>query len=78
MCAGKLDMQIPAGDDHWRLVCTACGYIDFLNPKMVRASAVSTFKPVMFVQQYGNTGNPATGVLLLQCAHASSDPMYQC
>jgi Nudix N-terminal len=25
-----------AGDDHWRHVCTSCGYIDFINPKMVR------------------------------------------
>jgi len=30
-----MEQRIPQGDDHMRSVCTRCGFIHYLNPKMV-------------------------------------------
>ncbi|HIE54456.1 MAG TPA: NUDIX domain-containing protein [Chromatiaceae bacterium] len=34
-CGGELDLRVPAGDNRPRHVCTGCGEIHYLNPKMV-------------------------------------------
>lgn len=35
MCGTQMQMQIPKGESVWRHMCGNCGYIDYLNPKMV-------------------------------------------
>ena len=34
-CGSPMEERIPEDDDHMRSVCTKCGYIHYLNPKMV-------------------------------------------
>ena len=34
-CGGPMALRIPEGDDHVRSVCTRCGFIHYLNPKVV-------------------------------------------
>ena len=34
-CAAPLERAIPEGDDRLRDVCTACGYVHYVNPKIV-------------------------------------------
>lgn len=34
----RFEPKIPPGDDHERLVCAACGFIDYRNPKIVVGS----------------------------------------
>ena len=34
-CGSATAAQIPAGDDHARAVCTACGHVHYVNPKVV-------------------------------------------
>ncbi len=34
-CGGPMEPEIPEGDDHVRSVCVRCGFIHYLNPKMV-------------------------------------------
>ncbi|EFJ46901.1 hypothetical protein VOLCADRAFT_44814, partial [Volvox carteri f. nagariensis] len=34
-CGGRLSVSKPTGDKEWRHVCGSCGYVDYLNPKMV-------------------------------------------
>ncbi len=38
MCGGKLELLIPPGDDRWRHACPACGYLDYINPKLANSS----------------------------------------
>ena len=33
--AERFERQIPEGDDHARLVCRDCGFINYENPKIV-------------------------------------------
>ena len=33
-CAGTLEWRLPAGDDHRRRICAACGRIDYRQPKL--------------------------------------------
>ncbi|GFR50938.1 hypothetical protein Agub_g13258 [Astrephomene gubernaculifera] len=35
VCGGSLTLRRPSGEREWRHVCGACGYVDYLNPKMV-------------------------------------------
>ena len=35
MCGKPLELRIPATEHEWRHACTACNYIDYINPKMV-------------------------------------------
>ena len=42
-CAAPLERAIPEGDDRLRDVCTACGYVHYVNPKIV-VGAVVTWK----------------------------------
>lgn len=39
-CGGKVEQVIPEGDDRWRAVCTNCGMIHYVNPKMVVGAIV--------------------------------------
>lgn len=34
-CGGAVRLQVPAGDDRERHVCTQCGHIHYLNPRLV-------------------------------------------
>lgn len=34
-CGGSMEKRIPQGDDHLRSVCRSCGFIHYLNPKVV-------------------------------------------
>ena len=34
-CGGTMEQGIPDDDDHMRAICTKCGFIHYLNPKMV-------------------------------------------
>lgn len=34
-CGGAMELRIPDDDDHMRSVCTRCGFIHYLNPKVV-------------------------------------------
>ncbi|SMC37840.1 ADP-ribose pyrophosphatase YjhB, NUDIX family [Desulfocicer vacuolatum DSM 3385] len=34
-CGGNMKQGIPHGDDHMRAICTQCGFIHYLNPKVV-------------------------------------------
>lgn len=34
-CGTKMELAIPKGEAAWRHMCSSCGYIDYLNPKMV-------------------------------------------
>jgi len=34
-CGGTMEQGIPDGDDHMRAICTKCGFIHYLNPKVV-------------------------------------------
>ncbi len=36
MCGTQMELAIPKGEAAWRQMCSNCGYIDYLNPKMVR------------------------------------------
>ncbi|DBA71055.1 TPA: hypothetical protein ACH3X2_011478 [Trebouxia sp. C0005] len=36
MCGTQMELAIPKGEAAWRHMCSNCGYIDYLNPKMVR------------------------------------------
>ena len=36
MCGQKMELTVPKGEAAWRHMCKSCGYIDYLNPKMVR------------------------------------------
>ncbi|KAA6416757.1 MAG: nudix hydrolase chloroplastic-like [Trebouxia sp. A1-2] len=35
MCGTQMELAIPKGEAAWRHMCSNCGYIDYLNPKMV-------------------------------------------
>jgi hypothetical protein len=35
-CGGPIEWGVPAGDHCWRHVCSACGFIDYFNPRMVQ------------------------------------------
>ncbi|MEO1090404.1 MAG: NUDIX hydrolase [Pseudomonadota bacterium] len=35
ICGSPTSRQVPAGDDHDREVCTACGHVHYENPKVV-------------------------------------------
>ena len=37
-CGGPIEWGVPTGDHCWRHVCSACGFIDYFNPRMVRVS----------------------------------------
>jgi len=37
-CGGAMDEKVPPGDDRSRLVCPACGFIAYNNPKVVAGS----------------------------------------
>lgn len=39
--APEFKLQTPAGDDHERLVCGRCGFIDYRNPKIVIGSVAT-------------------------------------
>ncbi|GAB6146299.1 NUDIX hydrolase [Desulfocicer niacini] len=34
-CGGTMEQAIPEDDEHVRAICTRCGFIHYLNPKMV-------------------------------------------
>ena len=36
-CGGRIEWAVPTGDHCWRHVCSACGFIDYYNPRMVCA-----------------------------------------
>ena len=38
-CGGPIEWGVPAGDHCWRHVCSACGFIDYFNPRMVRTKS---------------------------------------
>lgn len=46
MCGTKMQLAIPKGEASWRETCNNCGYIDYINPKMVRHNALSLHIPV--------------------------------
>ena len=35
LCAAPLEERIPEGEDRLRKVCTACGEVHYVNPRMV-------------------------------------------
>ncbi len=37
-CGSRLEEKTPPGDDRVRLVCPSCGYIAYVNPKIVAGS----------------------------------------
>eukprot|EP00884_Botryococcus_braunii_P011226 jgi/Botrbrau1/20103/Bobra.0173s0007.1 len=34
-CGGSIALAIPEGEKEWRHVCDKCGFVDYMNPKMV-------------------------------------------
>lgn len=34
-CGKQLVLGVPEGDDRERALCSGCGYVDYMNPKMV-------------------------------------------
>ena len=34
-CGGRLELRVPEGDDRDRHVCTSCGYIHYVNPRVI-------------------------------------------
>lgn len=40
-CGNALSLRIPPGEHVWRNVCPACGFIDYINPKMVTPASRS-------------------------------------
>ena len=36
-CGGAIGWGVPPREHSWRLICGACGFVDYMNPKMVSA-----------------------------------------
>lgn len=49
--AAGFSRQIPPGDDHARLVCDACGHIQYENPKIVVGSVVTWRGRILMVRR---------------------------
>ena len=45
MAAPSFSLSIPAGEDRLRRVCDTCGFIDYVNPKIVVGSVVVWSEP---------------------------------
>lgn len=50
-CGGPLHQAIPPGEDMWRSVCTACGRVDYQNPKMVAGCVVMHHSQVLMCRR---------------------------
>ena len=35
-CGSRMETRVPAREREQRLVCPSCGFVDYVNPKMVR------------------------------------------
>lgn len=43
--------QIPSGDDRLRQVCNDCGFIDYINPKIVSGAVVTKGKQILLCKR---------------------------
>lgn len=64
MCGSSAQMKVPKGDDKPRLVCPSCGYIHYVNPKIICGSVVTWQDKVLLCRraiepQYGLWTLPA-------------------
>lgn len=41
-CGGSIGLAIPEGEKEWRHVCDKCGFVDYMNPKMVNTNTYPT------------------------------------
>lgn len=57
-CGGRLAEQWVAGEGHSRLVCGRCGYIHYLNPKIVAATLPILDDKVVLIRR---ANEPALG-----------------
>jgi len=70
MCGTQMELAIPKGEAAWRHMCSNCGYIDYLNPKMVRmapgqALSVHHCSPLMFTRPFSKLhSSPCHAVIL--------------
>ena len=49
--ATNFTLKIPEGDDHERRVCDTCGFIDYVNPKIVAGSVVTSGKKILLCKR---------------------------
>jgi ADP-ribose pyrophosphatase YjhB (NUDIX family) len=49
--AGRFTKQIPAGDDRERDVCDTCGYVNYVNPKIVVGSIVTWNESILLCRR---------------------------
>ena len=40
-CGDAITWGVPPREHSWRLICSPCGFVDYMNPKMVRPLACS-------------------------------------
>ena len=49
--ATNFTLKIPEGDDHERRVCDTCGFIDYVNPKIVAGSVVTSGEKILLCKR---------------------------
>jgi ribosomal protein S27AE len=72
MCGTQMELAIPKGEAAWRHMCSNCGYIDYLNPKMVRMApgqALSVLRALSLLTFNVYTPFPVVLLLPLSCCH---------
>lgn len=47
----SFSIKVPEGDDHERLVCDTCGFIDYVNPKIVAGSVVTKGNKILLCKR---------------------------
>ena len=47
----SFERKVPEGDDHARLVCTDCGFINYENPKIVVGAVVSWHEEILLCRR---------------------------
>lgn len=47
----SFSLRVPEGDDHERRVCDDCGFIDYVNPKIVTGSVVTSGNKILLCKR---------------------------
>ena len=75
MCGTQMELAIPKGEAAWRHMCSDCGYIDYVNPKMVRMAPgqpLSVLEASLLLTFVVYTAFPEVLPLALSCCHCLS------
>lgn len=49
--AANFTLKTPEGDDHERRVCDTCGFIDYVNPKIVAGAVVTSGEKILLCKR---------------------------